>query len=277
MAIRLQLRLFFWHAFLYVLTVGTGIAAAYEYGLKQAGSGVVEPVELSWQTGLIFLIVFVSFSLFLARSHRFSQSLLKVLMVAVIFYGANVSLGVFLASPLNILAALAIIAAYIFWPRVLIHDIAIVLGVAGISALLGLSLTPTAALIILSVLSIYDIIAVYRTGHMIRMAQAMMESGAIFGFLVPLKLSGFLSLRKQAQDTRDFMILGSGDISLPLIFICSLVTVSLQSAVVTSVFTLAGLFVTHLLFVNQEGRHPMAALPPIATATILGYLVSLGL
>lgn len=260
-----------------MLTVGTGIAAAYEYGLKQAGSGVVEPVELSWQTGLIFLLVFVSFSLFLARSHRFSQSLLKVLMVAVIFYGANVSLGVFLASPLNTLAALAIIAAYLFWPRVLVHDIAIVLGVAGISALLGLSLTPTAALIILSVLSVYDIIAVYRTGHMIRMAQSMMESGAIFGFLVPLKFSGFLSQRKQAQDTRDFMILGSGDISLPLIFICSLVTVSLQSAVVTSVFTLAGLFVTHLLFVNQEGRHPMAALPPISTATILGYLVSLSL
>lgn len=277
MAIRLQLRLFFWHAFLYVLTVGMGIAAAYEYGLKQAGSGVVEPVELSWQTGLIFLVVFVCFSLFLARSYRFSQSLLKLLMVAVIFYGANVSLGVFLSSPLSALAALVIIAGYLFWPRVLMHDVAIILGVAGISALLGLSLTPTVALVILSVLSIYDIVAVYRTGHMIRMAQSMMESGAIFGFLVPLKLSGFLSLRKQAQDTRDFMILGSGDVSLPLIFICSLVTVSLQSAIVTSVFTLAGLFITHLLFINQEGRHPMAALPPISTATILGYLVSLGL
>jgi len=49
----------------------------------------------------------------------------------------------------------------------------------------------------------------------------------------------------------------------------------LGQAVITSLFSLIGLFITHLIFVNQKSRRPMAALPPIATLTIIGYLVSL--
>ena len=71
------------------------------------------------------------------------------------------------------------------------------------------------------------------------------------------------------------MILGSGDIGLPLMFAASLVSTSLWAAVVVALFSVIGLFVTHVLFLNQQQRRPMAALPPIATMAIIGYLVAL--
>ena len=71
------------------------------------------------------------------------------------------------------------------------------------------------------------------------------------------------------------MILGSGDIGLPLVFVSSVAATSISRAIIVAVFVVAGLFLTHLIFVNQKERKPMAALPPIATMTIIGYLISL--
>ena len=71
------------------------------------------------------------------------------------------------------------------------------------------------------------------------------------------------------------MILGSGDIGLPVVLASSVAGYSLDDAIIVAIFSLAGLFLTHLIFVNQRERKPMAALPPIATMSIIGYLVSL--
>ena len=70
------------------------------------------------------------------------------------------------------------------------------------------------------------------------------------------------------------MILGSGDIGLPVVLASSVARYSLNAAIIVAVFSLAGLFFTHLIFVNQRERKPMAALPPIATMSIVGYLVA---
>ena len=119
------------------------------------------------------------------------------------------------------------------------------------------------AIVLLAVFSVYDIIAVYKTKHMVKMARDMMEAGAIFGLIIATK------------KPKDFMILGSGDILLPLILSATVAAYSILGAVIISLFAAAGLFVTHLLFSNQKRRKPMAALPPIATLSIIGYLVFL--
>jgi presenilin-like A22 family membrane protease len=70
------------------------------------------------------------------------------------------------------------------------------------------------------------------------------------------------------------MILGSGDVGLPLILATSLVGLYVSEAVIVAAFSLVGLFLTHMIFINQEVRRPMAALPPIATMAIIGYVVA---
>jgi len=119
-------------------------------------------------------------------------------------------------------------------------------------------------------------VAVYVTKHMVTMARKMVEGGAIFGFLIPFEFKGFFYGKNEAQAKvgENFMILGSGDIGLPLIFAASLVRISLASAIITAAFSVLGLFLTHIIFINQEKRRAMAALPPIATLTIIGYLIT---
>lgn len=170
------------------------------------------------------------------------------------------------------LAAVAMLALFWSWQRVFLQNLLMILTLAGLGAILGLALTPISAVVILAALSFYDIIAVYKTGHMIRLAEAMLKSRAIFGFVIPNTALGFASNMKNVTPGEGFMILGSGDVALPLVLAASLVRVSLTQAIVVAVFSLLGLMLTHLIFTNQTTRRPMAALPPIAALSIIGYL-----
>ena len=194
-----------------------------------------------------------------------------------VFAGSQIIAGAFVNPPMDLAAAVIAVLVFIFLRNVLVHNIGVILGIAGIASVLGLALSPKTALFLLVILSFYDILSVYVTRHMVAMARNMIESGAPFGFIIPSEGASFLKSRQEAQAKigEQFMILGSGDVGLPLILACSLVGLYVSEAVIVGIFSLAGLFLTHLIFVNQEVRKPMAALPPIATMAIIGYLVSL--
>jgi presenilin-like A22 family membrane protease len=124
------------------------------------------------------------------------------------------------------------------------------------------------------VLAIYDVIAVYRTRHMVALAGRMLESGAVFGFLVPERLNVFAHPVSRALRERSVMVLGSGDIGLPLVLAASSVATSVNAAYMVAGASLVGLSLMQLLFVRQRRPLPMAALPPIAASAILGYVLA---
>jgi len=226
---------------------------------------------------LIILLVFISV-LFLFRNKKvFIGFIFKLVILFVVIGGSQIVFGSLISFPFDVIASLLLVVLYLFYRNILVHNLAIIIGIAGLSTVIGLIITPNLGVIMLVLLSFYDIIAVYQTKHMIHMARSMIQSGAIFGFVIPSQFRGFISSKDEARARlgRDFMILGSGDIGLPLIMVCSLVSISLTSAVITAVFSLVGLLFTHLIFINQKERKPMAALPPIATMTIIGYLITL--
>lgn len=271
---QLRLPLFIKEALLFATALAVGLFIASEYGRYTAAKVVVEPLQFSWANIALLVGSFLFFSFVLSRYRRLSSVAFRLFLILVVVAGSQLFFAMFVPTPWD-LALAALIAILMFTVRrVITHDIGVILGISGVAALLGLSVTPITALMVVMLLSIYDIVSVYKTKHMVALAEHMVASGAIFGFLIPLKTADFFSAN--LGDVRSTsMILGSGDIGLPIMFAASMVTSSLQSAVIVGAFSLAGLFVTHLLFVNQDGRHPMAALPPIATASILGYLISL--
>ena len=109
---------------------------------------------------------------------------------------------------------------------------------------------------------------------MIKLAQAMIESRAIFGFVIPEPGRTVRERVSNVAPGQGFMILGSGDVIFPLLLSVSLVRASLAQAILVVVFSGLGLFLMHLIFSNQQVRRPMAALPPIALMSIAGYLVA---
>ncbi len=270
-----KLRIFIASIGLYALTIAVSLAAAWRHIVVPTLIGGVGQLDLTVQNALLFAAVFIVFTFVMVRFARVARVSLVLLLFVALIAGAQFVFSSWLSSPYDIVAAGAL--AVLLWlvPRVLVHDIAILIGIGGIAAVLGLSLTPLIACVLLATLAVYDIISVYRTRHMVMIAGRMLSSGAVFGFLVPARLSGFLMRRDVALCTRSVMMLGSGDIGLPLVLAVSALSQSVISALSVAVFSLAGIALMHWLFAHQRRPIPMAALPPIAVSAIIGYAVSL--
>lgn len=275
MSLRLAFPLFIKEAILFSLALGIGLYTAYYYSFYFGSLIQNAPTRFTFNDFVILLVFFGAIFL-ISRHRKFASFSLNFFLVLVVFSGTQVILGTFISSPQNLLTAVFLTLVFILGRNVLMHNLGIILGTSGVAAVFGLSVSPEVGLILLIALSFYDILAVYVTKHMVALARGMVRSGAVFGFLVPLEFKGFFYNKNQARAEigQSFMILGSGDIGLPIIFASSLAKTSLESAVITALFSLLGLFITHILFVNQGQRRAMAALPPIATLTIIGYLVS---
>lgn len=269
-----KLNLFWKELVLFSLTLFIGIFSANNY-IFFTEKKVIEPESYSWDSLIVLMAFFVIFMLIINKFKRLNGIMLRFFLLLVVFSGSQIVFGSVVSSPWDLVLGLMMAAAFSLIHNVLVHDLSIMLGIAGVSSLLGLTISPESAILLLVILSFYDIIAVYWTKHMVAMAKGMIESGAIFGFVVPFELKDVFYHKKSAHEQigEKFMILGSGDIGLPIIMVSSVAVSSLTHALLIGLFSLIGLFVTHLLFVNQGARKPMAALPPIATATIIGYLL----
>lgn len=270
-----RISLFMKEFVLFATTLLVGIFSAYQYSIYP----ILEPlpkIKFSWSDVVLFALI-VLFILLTSKYKKLGRISYRVFLILVVFSGTQIVTGSFLSQPNDLWATLFVVLAFILIRNVFTHNIGIVLGVAGIGSVLGLSILPKTVVIIMIVLSFYDVVAVYITKHMVSMAKNMMEAGAIFGFIIPSEIKGlFLNKQEaQAQMGEKFMILGSGDVGLPVVLVSSMVQYGVVGAIIVAIFSLVGLLATHLIFVNQKERKPMAALPPIATMSIIGYLLVL--
>lgn len=274
---RIKLNLYLKELLLFGATLAIGVFSAY-WNITSPTPILIPEVRFGWSDA-IFLAVITLFFIFFSKHQRAIKFSFKLFLVLIVFSGTSTIISAILFPPWDIWVTLLITATFVFVRNVFTHNVGIILAVAGIGSLLGLAISPKTVVIIMVILSLYDIVAVYVTGHMVKMANTMMESGAIFGFIIPSQMSGFFSHKGEVQAHvgvgGKFMILGSGDIGLPVVLASSVVRYSLNDAVIVAFFSLVGLFLTHLIFLNQKERKPMAALPPIATMSIIGYLVAI--
>jgi presenilin-like A22 family membrane protease len=254
-----KIHLFRKELFFFVLAHAVGIYVASRLLINSQPRFIrvdITPTDLLIFAGALLLIIL------LMTFFRTKKLFYRAFLILIIYLGTQTVFASFLSSLHSYIAAAALLGSLMVLRSLFLQNVAVSLAIAGIGGVIGWSFTPTTAIILLAAFSVYDIIAVYKTKHMVKMAKNMIDAGAIFGLVIVTK------------KPKDFMILGSGDILLPLILASTVAIYSIPGAVIVSTFAAAGLFVTHLLFSNQKRRKPMAALPPIATLSIIGYLVA---
>ncbi len=278
----------FWkEALLFTFTQILGILVAIRLS-KFLKDLKIEPEPVSIFNFLIyFIIITLAILVFLKISKKGTGVVLQIFFVLAVFSGLDILFGVFIGEPGALILAIGLIVLRFIKPTVLIHNLIIIGGLAGIGGMLGSTLFPRDAIILLIILAIYDVIAVYKTKHMVKMADAMIKKRVILGIIVPDKIKQFRSsmvdvekdktpvqrILKPGKKTK-FMILGGGDLALPLLLISSVAGQSILQAVVILIFALLGLLAMHFMFIKLKSK-PMPALPPLAIFSILGYLVSL--
>jgi presenilin-like A22 family membrane protease len=132
------------------------------------------------------------------------------------------------------------------------------------------------------IVAVYDVVTV-RFGYMVWMADRLSEFGALPAFILPrrpadwnLSMKRILvsDLTKEQPDKREYSILGGGDIGFPLMLVASVFfDTGFGNAIIVSAFTLLGLLGAFVIQQLLLKNRPMPALPPIAFAGLIGFLI----
>jgi len=120
-----------------------------------------------------------------------------------------------------ILSSLLVIAL-VKWPRWYIIDAAAILLGAVTTSVLGISLSIPVTVVLLIVLAVYDAVSVYKTKHMLSLAEAILNSGLPLMLIVPKGrkfVDGeMVEIRKDGTSVgreRQGFYMGLGDIIIP--------------------------------------------------------------
>jgi presenilin-like A22 family membrane protease len=179
-------------------------------------------------------------------------------------------------------AVSALVALLVKYPEWYVLDLCGVLLGAGSIAMLGISLSIFLVIVLLVGLAVYDTISVYKTKHMIDLADVVLDLKLPVMLVIPKKL-GYSMVREtkslkeklQAGEEREAFFMGLGDVVMPGILVASafysITSGGLIVALSVMIGTLAGfgVLVTFLL----KGK-PQAGLPFLCSGAILGYLIS---
>jgi len=187
-----------------------------------------------------------------------------------------------ISSLLSIIATAILIVALIKYPEwYIINLCGIIVGVGAIG-IFGISLSIFLVIVLLIGLSIYDAISVYKTKHMIDLADAVMDLKLPVMLVVPktrkyslLKETKGLKEKLESGEEREAFFMGLGDIVMPGILVASalhnIAGNGLLIALSVMLGTLLGFAV--LMSVVIKGK-PQAGLPYLCSGAILGYLIS---
>ncbi len=269
-AVNILLKIFLTEAFLFSATILLGISVALrlDHLVAHASDGVSTPMTV----GVILFYVLVATLLVLFFLKKGAGLFLRFLLLFSVFVGGWITLIPFLGE-YALLFLLLLLFLLIKKPLVVVHNTCIIIAIAGAGAVVGISLTPLIVIVLAAILSVYDVIAVYKTKHMVKMAEGMVKSKSILGIVIPFQIKDlFLDLKKTDVQGR-FMILGGGDIMIPLLLCVAFLSQGVVYSLVIFAFSLMGLAFSFILFISPETKRPIPALPPIVFMLTFGYII----
>jgi presenilin-like A22 family membrane protease len=259
---------------------GLALLAASKAGLT---GGYVPSAAISVPY-MLTLFLFTTLLLLLAIKTIKRPAVFETMFTIAMLSGAWFIADIYLPPGLALIVGSAAILIRFAWKSALVMNFSLAVGIAGIAAGIAADLSPNSVLILLTVLSFYDIVAVYSTKHMVKMFRELSSRGVVFAFvLTPLRLGDLLAPAvhpdgagsEGASPRRLGMFLGTGDVALPVMLAAAALRVGTVPAVCSLAGAAAGFAVMYMLFLAQPKRAPLPALPPIALGSILAYLLSI--
>ena len=279
---------------LFVLIHGLALlitAPFVEAGVQPAFEDPDNPINIIF----IFVILLVFTVIILLISKFWKKQLIQAIILGAIGYTAaylmyplftlvipqTASARIALSAILAIVFAIILIYVLYKYPEWYVIDICGIIVGAGAIAIFGISLGVLLVIIFLIALAIYDAISVYKTKHMIDLADTVMDLKLPVLLVIPkIRHYSFIretkSLKEKLKDDeeRDAFFMGLGDIVMPGILVTAVynnIDGGLPIALSIIIGTLVG-FAFLMTFVIK-GK-PQAGLPLLCGGAIAGYLVS---
>lgn len=174
----------------------------------------------------------------------------------------------------------------LYWhPEWYVIDVVGLLVASGTAAIFGISLGIVPVVVLLAGLAVYDAIAVYKTKHMLSLADTVIDLRLPVLLVIPkvahyrfrAEASKFKEAAPENKGEREAMFMGLGDLVMPTILVISALQFSQPDwngmpALGAAVGTLVGYAV--LMGYVLKGR-PQAGLPLLNGGSIVGFLTGL--
>lgn len=231
-----------------------------------------------------YIILVLGFTVFLLMAMRLKKGWIVTWVVLLAMaMGVYYVISAF-APPLpSLLLSLGVLALLHLHPEWYVIDLFGFLVSAGVGTLFGLSMTPIPAMILLLVLAAYDAISVYKTRHMVTLAEGVMEMRAPLLFVIPRRRC--YSFRREglgSGEDRGAYFLGLGDAIIPTVLVIS-ANWSLDmpafevlgvGANLAALGAILGTALGFLLLSITSRDKPQAGLPFLNGGAILGFLLA---
>ncbi len=282
--------------FLVSQTIYPQIDESGEIVLDESGNIVVEydydsepPFET--QGNLLYLVgmILVGTALVLLLNRFKLFKLWKVWFYIAIFGALYLAFKRVIPESVAIFISLLLAYLKLFKPNILVHNITELFIYGGIATILYRWFTVPAAIIMLVIISVYDMIAVWKLKHMITLAKAQAKQKMFAGILLPYKNPDFekskktkkieeKKFKKQEKAKLDIplpknistdervksAILGGGDIAFPLVF---------AGVVMNNIITNQGPFMNQLGFlIAKQNAFFISLIIPLFAAIALFLL-----
>jgi presenilin-like A22 family membrane protease len=244
------------------------------FARRQGGLAAIRHVILVGIASALYLTLFATFSLAPGA-------------VLVPPYSAEIVLSP--ALPLAAMASAGIYLALLLEPQWYVVDLAGFAAGGALIAILGISFGILPALLLLSVLMLYDAIAVYRTKHMVSLADAVVDMKLPILMVMPDSVefdyphaAPLREQRARPVEERSALFMGLGDVVIPGTLVVSAFVwlpahpnvLGLGANLLVALAALAGSLVGYAVLMRRvAGGNPQAGLPFLNGGAIAGYLL----
>lgn len=285
---------------IFLLTQYLGIAIIYNYvdWAQTAETGVTsfqalpvgERPQFAEQTSYlpVLLMVIIGTAILLLLIRFKLDWLWKLWFFSAVFLTLTIAFYAFIALKLAIFIALALSIWKIFRPNVWVQNFTELFVYGGLAAIFVPVFNLWSISILLILISGYDAYAVWKSKHMITLAQSQAKSKVFAGLLVPYSLKKAAPVKTEIKrmekhtasatsstskgGTARIALLGGGDIAFPLLFAgVVLKQWGLLLSLIIPLFALFGLGA--LLFLAKEKKF-YPAMPFISAGCFLGLGVA---
>ena len=274
-------------AFLFILihSLALLITGTFLEADMQAFEDPDNPINIAYI--FVIMIIFTVFILLIAKFWK--KQLIQAIILGAIGYTAayvfyplfNSIISTSISIIFSLVFAAILIIMLIKYPEWYVIDFCGVIVGAGAIAIFGISLGVLLVLILLIGLAMYDAISVYKTKHMIDLADTVMDLKLPVLLVVPkirhyslIKETKRLKEKLKEGEERGAFFMGLGDIVMPGILVVatySNIDNAFPVALSVMIGTLIG-FAVLMTFVIK-GK-PQAGLPCLCGGAIAGYIVS---
>ncbi|MEE9323016.1 MAG: presenilin family intramembrane aspartyl protease [Candidatus Aenigmarchaeota archaeon] len=228
-------------------------------------------------TGLILLLV------------RFKKiSIWKALFFFSVWMTCSITIGVFINSTLALVLCIFLAFFKVYKPNIWVHNFTELFIYAGIAIIFVPLLDIVWAVLLLLAISAYDMFAVWKSRHMIRLAEFQTKSRAFAGVMLSYKIKVKEKIEKakeggkKAKEIREEFksaILGGGDIAFPMIFAGVVMDSMIKGGVLAKNFAflqaliipvIVTVFLFFLLTMAKKDRF-YPAMPFLTAGCLIGY------